>query len=146
DYGRQYGDLERDRQARRNFFRHGLARPHRNPEVEAKEAPYEVQELDDQRAIESELGVTKRDGARIDAHAAGAEAEHADVPWNKPHQHKHDRRRSDERRDQEQHPVYDIPVHPVRPILIAARCPSAAADEHRRAAAAYLSSHTLARS
>src|SRR5262249_23826189 len=55
DYGRQYGDLERDRQARRNFFRHGLARPHRDPEVEAKEAPYEVQELDDQRAIESEL-------------------------------------------------------------------------------------------
>jgi hypothetical protein len=37
-------------------------------------------------------------------------------------------------------------VHPRRPSRIRPRCPSAAADGHRETAAAYLSSHTLAKS
>ena len=111
DHGRHHGDLERDRQARCNLFGDGLARPHRDPEIEAKEAPYEIQKLENQRTIESKLGVTNRDGARIDASTAGAETDHADVAGNETHQHKHERRRPDQGGDQEQHPVHDVPVH-----------------------------------
>ena len=62
--------------------------------------------------------------ARIDARAAGAEADHADVARDQAHQDEHQRRRPDQRRDHQQHPVHDVAIHPVRPILIAPACPS----------------------
>ena len=128
DHGRHHGDLQRDRQARRDLLGDRLARPHRDPEVEAKEAPGEVQELEHQWTIEPELGVTDREGARIDTRATGAETDHADIARDQTHQDEHERRRPDQRRDHEQHPVHDISVHPVRPILVAPACPSANAN------------------
>ena len=66
------------------------------PKSNVKNAPQEVEELHDQRTVESDLGVTQRDGARIEAAAAGAQAHHADVARDQPHQDEHERRRTDQ--------------------------------------------------
>jgi len=73
----------------------------------------------------------------IDVPAAGAKTDHADVPRNKTHQHKHERSRRDQCRDHE---------HPMRPILSRRDIPRRLRTDIAESRHAYLSSPTLAKS
>ena len=106
-----------------DFRGHRLARPHRGAEVEAEEAPDEVNELQQHRAVHAEFGMAGGDRPRIEAAAAGPQAHHADVAGDQPHQQEHQRRRPDQRRDHQQHALEDVAVHllvqpDIRQILI----------------------------
>src|SRR6202008_386861 len=79
DDHRQDADLQRDREARGDLVGDGLARPHRGPEIAAQKAPNEIDELQEDRAVETELGMTDVNRAGVERAAAGAEPYHADV-------------------------------------------------------------------
>ena len=114
--GRQQGDLQRHRNARDDLFADRLARPHRRAEIAPREARDEVEELQQQRAVEAELGVAVGDRRRVDR-AARAQPHHADVAGNKAHQDEHQGRRPDQGRDRQQQAVQDVAIHRRAPAL-----------------------------
>ena len=101
DHCRHHGDLERDRQRAAISSATGLPDHIEMPKSRREKSHDKVDELQDQRTLESELGVTVGDGARIDVAAAGAKADHADVARDQSHQHEHERRRPDQGRDRQ---------------------------------------------
>src|SRR6266851_1930054 len=117
DHHRQNADLEGDREARGNFVGDGLARPHRGAEIAAEKAPYEIDELEEDRAIEAELGMAGGNRSFIEAAATGAEPYDADVAGDQAHQQKDERRRSDKGRDHQQYPLHDVSIHRLRSFL-----------------------------
>src|SRR5439155_618590 len=131
--------------ARSDLAGDGLARPHRGPEVATKKAPYEIDELQEDRAIEAELSVAGGDRAGVERAAAGAEPHDADVARDQAHQQKDQRRRPDERRDHQQDPLHDVSIHRLSSFL-PSYPPSGLVSVASFPVISYLSSHTVAKS
>ena len=99
---REIGSLRQD------FGRDRHARPHRGAEIQPHASPDEIDELDDDRPIHAELGMAQRDGLGVERAAARSQAHDADVARDQPHQHEHQRGRSQQGRDHEQHALDDV--------------------------------------
>ena len=55
--------------------------------------------------------MAQRDGLGIERAAARSQAHDADVAWDQPHQHEHQRGRPEQRRDHQQHALDDVAIH-----------------------------------
>src|SRR5262249_22786532 len=111
DHGGEQRNLERYRQPGEDFGRNGFARPHRDTEVELEETPDEFEELHDHRLVGADFGVADIDGVRIEAATTGAQANHADVTRNQPHQCKHEHGCPDQSGDNQKHTLDDVLIH-----------------------------------
>src|SRR3984893_7439218 len=81
-----------------------------------------MEELQDQRIVEAELLAARLDRCRIDVATARAQANDADVAGDQAHQHETECRRSCQRRDRQQEPLYDVAMHLPRPAVPPVTC------------------------
>ena len=80
----------------------GLPGPHRLAEIEPRQAPQEIEELQDPGPVDADLGVAGGERGGVKLVPPGAEPHQADVARNQPHQQKHQGRRPEQGREDQQ--------------------------------------------